>query len=470
MLSYKRGFTALPIVLVFGCSLHQVQEQVAPPEFTPETYSESGKVPVPERWWTVFEDAELNDLTGQALAGNLDLAAAWARLQQFDALARQAGAARLPSVNGSVLASRGRSLGFAGTQESNFFDLGVDAGYEIDLFKKISATSQASLLDYQASRQDLESIGFAISGGVARSWFGLVEQRQQLALLAEQVEVNEKFLEVIETRFTNGAASAVDVFQQREQLASIRSQIPRAQASLALFEHQLAVLTGKAPKTPSPSQRQTLPELPALPTTGVPADLLVNRPDVRARMLRLMAADFRLGAAIANRYPSLRLSASTGFQANKVGDLFSNWVWNLASSLMGPIFDGGRLKAEVDRNQGVLAERLAGFEATVLDAMREVEDALVLEHHQHELIERLQEQLNLARKAHEAGQARYLRGVGSFLILLTETQAVQRVERALLSARLALVSYRIDLYLALGGTWTGELQKAEMTFTEEQTR
>ncbi len=106
----------------------------------------------------------------------------------------------------------------------------------------------------------------------------------------------------------------------------------------------------------------------------------------------------------------------------------------------------------------------------MLGAMREVEDALTQEHYQHKRIERLEEQLALARKAHDAGQARYLRGVGNFLTLLTETQAVQRVERSLLNSRLGLVSYRIDLYLALGGTWTGQLQEAEKTFTEEQAR
>ena len=278
-----------------------------------------------------------------------------------------------------------------------------------------------------------------------------------MALLEEQLETSQKLLEVIEVRFSNAGATAVDVYQQREQLASVRAQIPPAREGLALLEHQLAVLLGEAPGHPSPTGLENLPVLPPLPETGVPADLIRNRPDLRAAIRRIGAADHRLAIAIADRYPSLRLSAEAGHQDSSLKYLFRDWIWNLTASITGPIVDAGRRKAEVERNRAVLQERLLDFEKTGLTALREVEDALVQEYHQQQLIDELDKQRALARSAYEAGRSRYLSGVGNFLTVLTEIQALQRVERSLISARKTLIDRRIALCQALGGTWTQNL-------------
>ncbi|MDJ0840319.1 MAG: efflux transporter outer membrane subunit [Acidobacteriota bacterium] len=443
--------------MTVGCSLHKVRENVPVPEIIPETYSTGGEAVLPETWWTAFGDSELDRLSDRVLNQNLDLRGAWARLVQFDALARQAGALRMPEVTYTGIASRARTNTFGQVVEGNLFSAQAGVSYEVDLWNRLSSQQRAGLLDYRASRQDLEIVAFSLTGATARTWYGIVAQREQLTLLEEQIEVNRKFLEVIEARFANGVASAVDVFQQRENLASIQAQIPSARLSLELLEHQLATLAGEAPLTPAPEERRTLPELPPLPSLGVPADLLQNRPDVRAAMLRVAAADHRVAVAVADQYPSLRLTGEAGFQADELGDLFSDFVWSAAASLIGPIFDAGRRQAEVDRTEAVVVERLAVYEAVLLDALREVEDALTSEHRRGQLIERLENQQGLAEKALEAAGARYLRGVGNYLTVLTETQALQRVQRELINARQARVLDRIDLYMALGGTWTENL-------------
>jgi len=441
-------------MLTLGCSLHKVTEEVTVPDAVPEGYSETGEMAVPDQWWTAFGDETLNELADRVLRVNPDLRAAEARLRQFAALAVQAGAARYPDVGGSAGASRSRSL-FAGQEfELNNYELGVSVGYELDLWRRIENQAQAGGLDAAASRADLTALALSLTGSVARTWYSLIAQRELLALLSDQVAINEKLLSVIETRFANGVAGAVEVFQQRESLAAVRSQVPQARRTLDELSHLLAVLVGEAPMTSPPGDQQSLPELPPMPATGLPTDLLQNRPDIMAASLRVRAADHRIGVAIADQYPSFRLSGDTGYQSTELSDLLSGWVWSLAGSLTGPIFDAGRRRAEVDRTRAVLDERLASYEATVLQALREVEDALSNERNQQVFIARLAEQLELAERARKAAESRYLRGVGDYLTVLQTTQAAQGVAQQLVRARVTVIADRIDLYLALGGQWT----------------
>ena len=452
---------AVPLILsMMACSLHRVADEVPVPESVPESFTTTGEVSVPERWWTAFDDATLTALNEAVLRANPDVAAARARLRQFRALAVQTGAARLPEVNGSAGVSKRNTL-FGGRELTiEDYNLGVSVGYEVDVWQRIDNAAKASTLDAAAAREDLEALALSLTGAASRTYYAIAAQRELLAVLAEQVAVNEKLLAVIEARFANGVAGAVEVFQQRENLAAVEAQIPRAERTLAELSHLLATLVGEAPATAVPGTREELPVLPALPRTGVPTELLSNRPDIRAAALRVRAADHRVGVAIADQYPSFRLSGDGGFQATEIGDLFSNWVWSLAGNLAGPIFDAGRRRAEVTRTDAVLAERLASYEQVVLDALREVEDALAGERNQSELIRRLERQLELARQAERAAETRYLRGVGDYLTVLATVNAVQRVEQELVGARSTAVSDRIDLYLALGSSWRDDLEIA----------
>ena len=449
---------AFVAVLLASCAVHRVKEQRQPPASLPATFSDGGMAVTPDQWWQVFNDTSLNQLTEQTLASNLDMRMAWARLKQFEALAIRAGAARFPEITGNAGGQRAKTNFFGQIRTTDNYELSLGAAYEVDLWGRVRALERAGLMDQAASRQDLEALAWTLSASVASTWYNLVEQRELLSLLDEQTTVNRKILEVIETRYTNGLASAVEVYQQREQLASVLAQVPPARNRQALLSHQLAVLQGLAPTSPPPRTGIQLPELPALPQTGLPLDLLQERPDVQAAALAVTATDYRLGAAIANRYPALRLNAGAGYQTLELSDLFSNWIWNLAANIAGPIFDGGARKAEAERNRALLEERLAAYEKVVLIAIREVEDALVSEGHQRELIARLAEQTALARSALEAAQMRYASGVGNFLTVLTEIQAVQRAERSLIAARSGLVGNRIELYRALGGDWTTQLE------------
>ena len=455
------SFFLFLLVITGGCAVHRVDEQLEPPTTLPESYNDKGTVTPPDKWWLSFEEPQLNQLMDQLLQQNLDLRSAWARLRQTEALAVQANASRLPEVTGTGVSSRNKQIFNGLEQTTNNFSLKAAANYEVDIWKKLSSTRRAAALDVLATRDDAEALAQTLTASLAKTWFAIIEQRETLALLEEQLEVSRDFLKVVETRFGQAQSSAVAVFQQRQNLSSIEAQIPTAEAQLHVLEHQLAVLLGKAPREASAGDRADLPQLPDYPELGIPLALLEQRPDIRAARSRINAADHRVGVAIANRYPSLRLTLDGGFQASDIDDLFSNFVWGLTSNLTGPIFDAGNRKAEVDRRRAVLETALNDYEKVILEAVREVEDASIRENKQREFLDRLDEQQKWSERALEAARSRYLRGVGDYLTVLTELSSLQRIQRTHINARRTLLDFRIDLYKAIGGKWSTDLTPSE---------
>lgn len=457
--------TALLAVTTAACSLHQVNENPVTPATVPATY---GQVPTENvtpatlavddnPWWQSFEDEQLDTMMTQLFAENLDLRAAWSRLRQAQSLQKQSRAGLFPQVTGNGSASRSKSL-FVG-QEALLSDYRLNASiaYEVDLWRRLSQGARAATLDTMASREDTEALAQSLSATLARAWYNVIEQQNQLELLQAQKQVSENFLKIIELRFGQAQTTAVSVYQQRQNLASIEAQIPPAEEQMQLSLNQLAVLLGKTPGSITPDGVGLLPGPAPLPGVGVPADLLQHRPDVRAAALRVTAADYRVGVAIADRFPSLTLSGEGGFQATDLSDLFSDWVWRLAGNITGPIFDAGRRKAEVDRRRAMLETAISDYERIVLTALREVEDALLRERKQREFLTALGEQRGFAEQALDTAQSRFVRGVGDYLTVLTELSALQRIQRTELTARRTLIDHRISLHLALGGNWSRDL-------------
>lgn len=441
----------------------------------PEAWQQPvGASSAPDRWWTGFDDPALTAMIDRLLADNLDLAQAWSRLVQSRAVAAQQGAARLPSldVTGGAGASRryvttprpgtDPANPIVTTTEADTFEsysLSAAARYEVDLWDRYGALTRAAELDVAGARLDVETLAVSLTAQAADLWFALVEQRATEALLRSQIETNETLLDLARFRFGEGLAAAADVLQQEQLMLSTRRQLPAVLGRRATLEHQLAVLLGRPPADGAAlgGARETLPDPPALPAAGLPADLLTRRPDIRAAQVRVAAADERVGAAIAGRLPSITLSASIGLEAQSFGDLLDRWVWSLAGNLLAPIFDGGRRAAEVDRTRAAVEGALAGFTQTTLRAFAEVEDALVLEMRQAETIERLDAELAVGRQLYEQARDRYIEGLTDYLPVLSALQGVQRAELSLLAARRQRLSHRIQLHRALGGTWPAGL-------------
>jgi NodT family efflux transporter outer membrane factor (OMF) lipoprotein len=448
---------------VTGCSLHDVQPDPPPPIAFPEAWSGSlGETEVPDRWWEAFADPGLSALIDDALGGNLDIQRAWARLDQAWALSDAADAGWWPQINAEANVSRGRSYGFGGqAATSNRFSLRATATWEADIWGRVAALDSASEIDVQASRLDLSGAAMSLAGQVAGVWYELAGQRALSALLAAQIQTSRTFLELVELRFQQGIVSAVDVLQQRQQLASIESQLPLVDSRLAVLSNQLAVLTGRPPGSVLYSPPDVLPEPPPQPTAGVPADLLTRRPDVRSAQLRVVSADHRTAAAIADRLPTLRLSAYIGFESTDISDLFERWVWGIAGGLLGPVFDGGRRAAEVERTRAVTRELWLAFGQVTLTAIREVEDALAQETHQVRYIAEIARRLEIAQATLREARNRYAQGLTDYLPVLTALTTVQGLEQSAVQARAQQLAFRIQLYRALGGSWMDDLAPPE---------
>lgn len=464
------------LLLTSSCSLVKVPPTPEQPIEAPKAFSQEGQAVVAERWWESLGDAELNGLVEEALGGNFDLQIAWDRLAQAAALARKAGAAAWPALTAEAAGARFHSEGGTargsrdGTSPSitsvglgdtaddsttgNTFSLGLAASYEVDLWGRVRSTRRAAGFNLAASGEDLAAAAMTLSAEVASTWYRLVEQRAILRILAEQIRTNEDLLGTVEFRFGHSKGSVVDVFQQQRQLESTKGGVPVAAMRMQVLEHQLAVLLGKVPQEKASGQSLGLLEtLPPLPATGLPAELVRRRPDLLAAYARLASANQSVAAAVADRFPALRLSGRAETDAEEVGDLFDNWLASVAGNLVGPILDGGSRAAEVDRARAVASERLHDYSRLVLRAFLEVEDALVSEQRQREYLDSLEKQIELSRKLLTGARLRYVNGDTDYLPVLEAISTLQRLERSRIEAHRALIEYRIALCRSLGGGW-----------------
>lgn len=455
--------TILGALFAVSC-IHPVQEDPPPPVTIPEAFGEgAGGAFDADRWWEAFQDRELDRIVDKALAGSLEMFSAWARIDQANAIATQSRSAWYPNLSANADYGYNRSVFFAGSlgkieQETHNYNLGLGVSYEVDVWGKIKSMVDASDRDADATRQDLESIAMTLVAQVAEVWFSIVELEAQKDLLQRQIAVNQTYRELVEARFGQGLATALDVFQQRQQVAAIEAQVPQVDSGLRVLRHQLAVLLGRPPSEEVAGISRELPALPPLPATGIPADVIGKRPDIRAAQMRVVSSDHRIGVAKKDMLPSFRLSFSAGFTAQSLSELFDNWIFSLGAGLLAPLLDGGRRLAEVDRVTALRRELIGRYGQVVLNALREVEDALVQERKQLEHLGGLRGQLEVTRSALDVARERYAGGLIDYLPVLTALQSVQALERSELTARRQALSYRIQLCRAIGGDWTGDLE------------
>jgi len=443
---------ALLAAVLPACAPRAVR--VTPPVPAPEAFSAGGKAAAPPKWWTAFGDRKLTELVEEALRGNLSLRSAWDRLDQARALAAQSGSGLWPTLDGSAGGSRtAQRTPLAGRTYATQYSLGLVAAYEVDLWGRVRSTRDAAHLDACATAEDLRAAAITLAAEVAATWVALIEQRGQSALLGEQIETNEKYLEVITLKFRRGQGSATDVLQQRQLVESTQGDRVLVASAAKVLEHQLAVLLGRPPTRLDVDAPTKLPDLPPLPATGIPAEWVRRRPDVRAAELRVQAADRRVAAAIADQFPTLGLTITTQTTAEQIRNLFDNWLASLAANLAAPLLDGGRRRAEVRRTRAAVAEEINAYGQAVLTSLREVEDALSQEAKQSEYVASLARQLELSRKSTDQTRDNYSKGTTDFVRYLTTLLSHQRLQRTHLQALRQLVGFRIDLYRALAGGW-----------------
>lgn len=450
----------LCLLLVTGCASSR-QEDIPAPVTPPGDFSDSGDATVPDRWWQALDDPGLGRRIDQALDSNFDLNVTWQRLRQARSVADAESASLFPDLEGNAEAeaSRGSERG-ADTEQ---LQLGLSSSYEVDLWGRIDSRIEAERLRVEASYFDYQTAALSLSAEVARTWYRLMEERSQLKLIEEQIRTNRDVLRLIETRFGSGQTQSADVLRQRQLVESTREQKLNIESRIRVLEHQLAVLLGQPPQTSIDQPRQTLPQLPALPETGLPVDLVRRRPDVQQAHSRLRAADADLAAAISNQYPRLTLNASASTREDDASDLFDNWAGAFAGNLVAPLIDAGQRDAEVARNRSVKQQRLFEYGQAILTAFQEVEDALIQERKQRQRIRSLEEQLRLADATYEQLRLEYFNGVTEYIDVLNALTDRQELRRNLLSAELELLEFRIALYRSLAGGFETGRESGELS-------
>jgi len=466
MSSTKLKLTAICMLALFGltaCSPFRPEPRKTltlgvPPQY--ELYS--GKPRDPGKWWESFHNEELNRLVEEGLEANFDVRIAWARLRQLRSTAVKSRADLYPKLDGKGTYTDSRSgndgtEGSKGATDSDSHKLGLAASYEVDFWGKIEAEAASGELNYLSSREDVNAAAMTVASEVVKCWLQIQLQRKKKAIYRKQLETNETYLELIELRFRNSLATALDVYQQRETTARTRALIPPVESQEQLKLHELAYLLGK-PAGSIDVSTVDFPDLPDLPGLGIPFDLLSMRPDVRSAGLKLQSADWAVSAARADRLPAINLSAEAMFSSAQLANIFSGWMTTLTASIAGPIFDGNRREAEVERTRAVVDERLLNYKDTVYTAFKDVQDSLVQEKWQHEYITARKNQLEAAKRNLDEAGSRYLQGLEDYLPVLNALVSVHNLEINIAQDEADLLSYRVSLYRALGGTWTSSLE------------
>ena len=463
-------------MLAVGCN-YTKETDPPPPVEVPDTYTEGAEVPPPPapkaepvrdaRWWRYMGDPTLTALIEEALRRNQSVKAGWARVRQARFIANQVRAARMPQIGLAGDYSIGRSIQPFGEVRSQGAAGSLPVSYEVDLFARRAREHQGAKLDAQAARLDQEALAIAVSAEVAEAWFDSVNARVEVAVVTEQLDTDLKFLELVELRYREGLNSAVDVHQQRQRVASQRALLAMADAQTELTDQRLSVLLGEAPGREFPLEDKVLPDIGPTPEIEVPATLLQARPDIQAIQKRVEAEDRRLSAAIGARLPQVVLDFNPSYTwlTAEIGDnpeqSGHGWTWNAGAHFSVPVFDGLRGWSAIKTQRAVTDQLLEQYAETILTALLEVESSLTLERQERLRIQYLEDEFRLANITLEATRDRYRAGLSDFLPVLTALATRQRSELQLVSSRRQLVSYRVQLYRALGGAWPEEFGEPE---------
>jgi NodT family efflux transporter outer membrane factor (OMF) lipoprotein len=408
---------------------------------------------IPAKWWTIYNNEELNQLIDLALLNNSDIEITRKKIDQAAAVAGKSFADLLPEIN----ATGEREYIKSNIDVPSSFSLLSAASYELDLWGKNKATYKASTLEAQASIEDLKASAITVSASIIENWLRIAAIQEEESLLKEQILLNETIFDLLLKRYSLGGSQALDVLQQKEILARTQSLQSSLESDKALLLNQIAYLSGTTPSLLPEITVSKLPSILPLPSAGLPAELLKNRPDIVSAWLRLEAADWTVKAAWADRLPSINLSGNYSLSAGKISNLLDSWLLELTAGLAAPVFNGGLRKNEQKRTQALADEWVTRYKDTILNAVLEVEDSLARNHYQTQTIELLKSQLKTSKATLEQAQTQYIGGNETYLTVLSSLNNVQTLERQLIQEKLKLFLYRVQLYRSIGySSWTSE--------------
>jgi NodT family efflux transporter outer membrane factor (OMF) lipoprotein len=409
-------------------------------------------------WWTLFNDPELNRLMQRAVSGNLDLQTAQSRIREVRALRSISRAGLFPVVDATAAASKQRSATTGNsTEEIEYYTAGFDAGWEIDIFGGVRRSIEASQADLETLQENLRHVLISLMAEVALNYVEVRTFQARLDVILINIKTLKETYDLNRSRYQAGIIDELSLQESLRSLESSRSFIPAIETGLSAAKNRLAVLLGKSPGELAHEldEKKQIPTIPITVAVGIPAETLRHRPDIRRAERSLAAQTARIGVATADLYPKFRLFGSIGLESIDSGDFFdwSNRFWSIGPGVSWRIFDAGAIRRNIEVRTARQEQALIAYQATVLDALEEVENALVAyakEQHRRDALDRA---VIAAKRAELLAMDRYKAGLVGFFNVLDTQRSLLALQDELNQSNGAVIANLVRLYKALGGGW-----------------
>lgn len=467
-----RPFALIGVLALAGCAAvgpdYEPPKMPVPRQWSETTASTGSQA---DKWWKVFNDPVLDKLIVDAITSNLDLKLAQERVKDARALRSATIAAGLPSLDAKSNVSRrfnntsspasqtgtssvGGGFGI-GNQLINIFQLGFDAQWELDFFGGVRRAVEAADATIEVEVENSRDARVTLLGEVARNYIELRANQQLAAITRENLQAQQETQELTQIRQQTGLASMLEVSQAQAQAATTEAQLPNYETLAKQAMHALSVLLGKEPGALSALlERQGAVPTASQAITRLPSELLQRRPDIRRAERQLAVANASVGVATAELYPKINLAAFIGLQNTTITDFTPlGKSWSAAGSLTMPIFNWGKLHANIESKKAQYQQTFLSYQSTVLSAFKEVEDALIAYSKELERRKALAKAVAANQLAVQLANERYRKGLTAFLDVLTSQSALYQAQSSLIASESQLSSNLIALYKSLGGGW-----------------
>jgi len=460
-------------VLMWGCS--PVGPNYVPPKVVApkKWHAKLGKaisprLPNPKllaRWWTALQDPVLASLERQAVARNLALREALARVREARALRGIQKAGLFPTIDASGAVSRQRTSASRGiVQRTSLYTAGLDAGWELDIFGGVRRSIEAAQAELEAAQEGLADVLVSLMAEVALNYTDVRTYQARLAAVSANIEAQKDIYGLNVSRYKAGLIDELDVQQSLYVLESTRAQIPALVRGLEAAKNRLAVLLGQPPGALSErlARFSSIPVPPVQVAVGIPAEVLRRRPDVRKAERELAAATAQIGVAEAGLYPKFRLSGSIGLESLSARHLLE-WVsrtWKVATGVSWKIFDAGAIRQNIKVQTARQQQALARYESAVLSALEEVENSLTAFAKEQRRLSSLRMAAKAASRTLALARDRYNAGLVDFSNVLDAERSLQSLQDQVAESKGAVTTDFIRLYKALGGGW-GLIKKVD---------
>lgn len=422
------------------------------------------------QWWKRYNDPVLNGIVEQAMAQSLSVGTAKAKVREARASYRATGGSDFPSVIGS---SSVRRSGLIEGNSASQFQAGIDSSWEIDLFGANQRTKEAARAGLDAAEEELRGVTVTLIADVATNYINARGYQERIALSQKTVASQRQTRELVQTQLSLGSANQLDIANADGQVASTETSIPDLQIAYQQAVHRLSVLTGQEPKALANlmAKRKPIPQVAFQVRKGIAADAISARPDIRVAERNLARATANIGIAEAARYPSVSLSGSISSSAASIGDLAkaSTISWAIGPSLTVPIFNNGRLKANVDVARAQRDQAFLNYQAAVLVGLEDVENALVSMTQNRIKRSKIQASTTSYQKVLELTRTSYENGANDLLDVLTAERSLFSAQTNAIQNRVALALDYVSLNKALGAGWDGKLDVSKPVVVDGQT-